>query len=116
MKHELSQQDKEYLEELAGEKILDVEEILKTFDIGNRLVGAITLLSVEQIAQALNITPETLHKWVRTNRFPEPDIRYQKRFSRWKYSTILEWIEYEVSESITRIIEPKTVNQKQPKK
>ena len=114
MKQELSQADKDYLQELANEKILDVEAILQTFDIGNRLVGAITLLSAEQIAEAFNVIPETIHLWVRTERFPTPDIRYQKRFSRWKYQTVLQWIDNEVSGTLTRIIEKKTVNRTPP--
>lgn len=93
MKQELSQQDKEYLEELAGKKILDVNAILKTFDIHNRLIGAITLLNAEQVGKAFNVIPETIHKWVRQGIFPPPDIKFEKRFSRWKYHTLIEWID-----------------------
>lgn len=75
-----------------------VKELIKAEPPKNNLTE-ITLLKSEQVAELLSIEIETLHLWVRQNRFPSPDIR-NKRFSRWQYQTIKNWIDKKSKKTI----------------
>jgi prophage regulatory protein len=43
------------------------------------------------VAQALDIHPSTLWRWIKCGRFPRP-IKYGLRTSGWKQSQVEEWI------------------------
>ena len=49
------------------------------------------LMDVTQIADYLNVTTQTVKRWVRTGKFPNPDIAIEKT-KRWKQKTIEDFL------------------------
>ena len=50
-----------------------------------------TCLRVGDICDSLKISPSTLHRWVRENRFPRP--MKIERVLMWRESAVAEWLE-----------------------
>ena len=86
------------LDRLPIDRVRNIDNIRQKLPYAETIMQDITLLTAEQIAEAFSCNPETILLWVRQGRFPEPDIR-QKRFSRWKYETVKQWINNQKTES-----------------
>lgn len=57
------------------------------------LEAASTLLDRNKVADKLGVTPWTLNSWIKSGRFPKPELRITESAHRWRLSTVLQWIE-----------------------
>ena len=56
-----------------------------------KLIGAETLLDIEQVAKRLSVSITTVETLVRTGGFPRP-LRIGKKIRRWTHQQIAEWV------------------------
>jgi excisionase family DNA binding protein len=51
-----------------------------------------TLLTIEEVADQLQVTPRTIERWIVSREIPPP-IRIGRRVRRWKVDELQEWID-----------------------